>query len=1510
MKHVFSFLAGLLGLLAVTTLSAQNWNDTETTEANYFKNIERFYEQWKGDPEEKGKGWKAFKRWEWHWKNRVVLPEGRFPLPTALEAEWARYQKTHALPENKVAANWNSLGPFTSESGYGGIGRINCVAFLPGNPDVLWAGAPAGGLWKSVNGGQTWTTNTDQLSVLGVSAIAIDPTNTNVMYIATGDGDAADTYSTGVLKSVDGGQSWTSTALSFQVTQLMRIRHLLIQPGTPNTLLAATTTGVFISKNAGASWTETVDGNFYDIKYKPDDPTVAYAATRDRIYKSTNAGTTWTLVKTIPTSGRLALAVTPANPNFLYALSSINNPNDADAYAGYNGLYVSTDAGINYTLQSSSPNLLNGSASGSGKGGQGWYDLCLAIDPLNANIVYVGGVNTWKSTNGGLTWTLKTHWTNGGGGGVAITHADKHCMAWQNNTTLFQGNDGGLYKTTNGGNTWTDLSNGLIISQMYTVGLSQSNNSILCGLQDNGTKGLIGGVWDDVGGGDGMECFINPVTPTVMYRSTQRGSLSRSINGGANWSGITPSGESGKGAWITPFTIDPSTPTTIYCAYKSVYKSINQGTNWTKIGSNILSDTNAVFTLLAIAPSNSNTIYAAVSKDIYRTTDGGTVWSKVTGNLLLSSTNITWIAVSPKDPNTVYVTLGNYASGRKVFKSVTGGSTWANISGTLPNLPANTIVFQKDSKEALYVGMDVGVFYRDSAMTDWVPYNTGLPNVPVSDLEIRNSTGKLYAATYGRGLWAADVQTVTFAPTARFTATPSSGTAPLTVQFTDQSDNTPTIWLWDFGNGQQSTAQHPSFTYTEAGIYSVTLTVRNSAGANTVVQTALITVNAPVVVPKAQFTATPTTGTAPLTVQFTDQSDNTPTTWLWDFGNGEQSTAQHPSFTYTEAGTYSVTLTARNSAGADTSVQTALIVVNAPVVVPKAQFTATPTTGTAPLTVQFTDQSDNTPTTWLWDFGNGEQSTAQHPSFTYTEAGTYSVALTVRNSAGADTTVQTALIVVRAPVFTPTANFNGPGNCVDAGASVSFKDVSTNQPEQWYWAFPGGTPNTSTLANPVVTYTLPGTYDVQLVVANAAGADTLIMKEYLSVIAPLVPKTNTDTTVCQGAPLLFEVTGAEGYVWTGPKGSATDQQIQAITSDTGTFAYTVLGTVKNCRTAPLVFNLRVQPSPAITLEALDTLLCQGDTLSLRASGATFYRWADSGGNYTTDSVHYIVPVGSGALLFNVTGSLGNGCEGEGSVSVFVAPPSKVVAMAADTTVCEGQTVFLSASGADFYNWWIDGKVYSAENTVLLSLRESADIVVTGVSLDCESEPDTVHVTVLPLQTMSVSIAETGCPGPSLSYAATVTNGGDQAHIQWYKNGVAQGTGPNFVLNDAVNGDEVYCTVIPDPANCVEPAYLASNIVSVNCLTSAVAVAGSEPILTRIAPNPTTGAFTLLLQAPQRFLATVSIMNPLGQCLETRTQWLPSGEQRLDFDLAPQSAGIYWVKISGNGWVNVIKIVKS
>ena len=749
--NMLRFLLLSISLFFTQSLYTQVWEDNlrkTNTSPSIEDKINAFDKYRESIPYEKGNGYKPYAR-ELDFVEKRVSNDRTFPH-LALYNEWL---KEKGKSEQSSSSNWKPLGPtnvpiILSNGKNRGVGRINAIAFDPYDQNIIYVGSPGGGFWKSIDGGANWVTTSDDLPVLGVSSIAVDPNNTDIIYIATGDANASDTYSIGVLKSIDQGDTWSTTGLSYNVSANKRVNKILINPNNTDSVFAATNTNIMLSVDGGISWNNCAPlGRWRDIEFMPGNPNIVYAAKQSsggsNVYRSLDGGGNWSVINNgVASSGkyRPLIAVTPINPNVIYALYS------ASDYS-FHGIYKSIDGGDNWSLQSNSPNILGRDTDGTGTGGQSWYDLSLGVSNNDENHLFVGGINLWESTDGGANWTIEA---SSGNGNYAYMHVDQHCLEFHPITNVpYAGNDGGLYKYLDNLNNWIDISDGLEISQFYKLGLSESNASrLIAGAQDNGTEMLTNGVWDAVRGADGMECAIDPYDEDLLYSSSQYGGLRKSFNGGNNWDNIKP--VSYDGAWVTPYKIHPNNNNMIVAGYDEVYLSLTSGAVWDSISYNV-SGGQSVRTI-ALAPSNEDYIYAATYSRLMKTTNSGQSWTSIKPGL--PNYNISDVTVSDNDPDRLWVTMSEYNASNKVFESDNGGATWTNITGTnLPNLPVNCIVYQANANEDLYIGTDIGVYHKDNTMSDWAPYKNGLPNVVVNELEIHYPTNRIRAATFGRGVW-------------------------------------------------------------------------------------------------------------------------------------------------------------------------------------------------------------------------------------------------------------------------------------------------------------------------------------------------------------------------------------------------------------------------------------------------------------------------------------------------------------------------------------------------------------------------------------------------------------------------------------------------------------------------------------------------------------------------------------------------------------------------------------
>jgi len=726
---------------------------------NFYDIQAEFNQYFQGKDRGRGTGYKQFKRWEEFVETRYSPSGEMFNIAAKTLMEYENYIanfNANALPSGYHPGYWTSMGPDDHVLGWGwngGIGRVNCIAFHPSSSSIYYVGTPAGGLWKK-SGTSAWEPLTDGLPIIGVSGIAIHHNNpNNVIYILTGDGDGGHTKSIGVLKTTNGGVTWQPTGLSWTVLNSIQGYKLLQHPSNSNIQYVAASDGIYKTEDAWDNWTKVKTGYFYDIEFKPGDPTIMYATNQLDFYKSINSGDNWTSTATgLPTSGsyRIAIGVSPANANYVYLVygrSTLSSTRSA-----FKGLYRSFNSGSGFDLKSNTPNILGYATDGGDNKGQYTWDLAIAVSPTNVAEIHIGGINCWKSTNWGSNWTLTSFWREDSVN-REYTHADIHALEYSPiySNRLYCGSDGGIYRTTNGGSNWYDYSAGLVITQFYRIGTTpQDIDKVVGGTQDNGGNRLDGSTFTHDVGADGFSALIDYTNKNIIYQSTHS-ALFRSNNNGSSFSGITPPGLINS-VWNVGWTMHPTSPTTLFVGHFDIWTSTTSGSSgsWSSMGTG--NNGGEKFREIAHGINNTNRIYGITVNRIYMTNNGGTSWDNVTSNLP-TSPDYLYVAVDPTYSLNVYMTFSGYESGRKVYKSTNAGTSWTNWSGTLPNIPINCIVVDNTSNDGVYIGTDVGVYYRDNTMSDWVPFFHGLPNVIVKEMEINYTSNKLIAGTYGRGIW-------------------------------------------------------------------------------------------------------------------------------------------------------------------------------------------------------------------------------------------------------------------------------------------------------------------------------------------------------------------------------------------------------------------------------------------------------------------------------------------------------------------------------------------------------------------------------------------------------------------------------------------------------------------------------------------------------------------------------------------------------------------------------------
>jgi photosystem II stability/assembly factor-like uncharacterized protein len=733
--------------------------------------------------------------------------------PFGNTSEFSQARPRPTAPLALSPSRWTAVGPAPiAATGYAGgqpfSGKINAVAADPTDPDIIYIGASLGGVWKTINGGKTWTPLTDNQASQSVGALALAPSNPDVIYAGTGDttysGNAY--YGRGLLKSTNGGATWT--LLANNLFDRRAISKIVVDPSNPAVVYLATgagvvnglggNVGVWKSTDGGTTWTNlttsiaNINPNedlFSTLLMDPGDPThqTLYTAvcspagqyfgfsTGAGVYKTTDGGTTWTrlgggMLGGV-TVGNVQLALCAGAPQTVYASVVSTGQAGSPPYGDLLEMLKSTDGGSSWT-KLTPPDYFAPEH-------QGWFDTTLAVDPSGANVVFAGagaGTNTFiESRDGGASWTDVSLGSPPSPDTFANSapHADHHGIGFDASGRLLDGDDGGLFRLDNplpGSVQWTDLNGNLQITQFTGIALDPTDPNIAYGgSQDNGTAVFNGALgWTALRGGDGGFVRVDPNNPATIYHTYQWDSgniqpdaLERSDDGGATWvaktTGINPSDAT---SFYPPYRIDPSDSARLLLGTNRVYESSNHADSWAAISPVLSSNPNTYYqeiTALAVAPSSGSTIYVATADGhIFVTQNDGGTWQA--GDIPGISTNYGHIAdleVDPANSLVAYAVRDQFNDPTRVghvFRTTDGGQTWSDVSGNLPDLPTYALAIDPRTG-ALYAGNDNGVYLSVNAGASWSRLGAGFPNVQVVQLELSPTLGILAAGTHGRGMW-------------------------------------------------------------------------------------------------------------------------------------------------------------------------------------------------------------------------------------------------------------------------------------------------------------------------------------------------------------------------------------------------------------------------------------------------------------------------------------------------------------------------------------------------------------------------------------------------------------------------------------------------------------------------------------------------------------------------------------------------------------------------------------
>jgi photosystem II stability/assembly factor-like uncharacterized protein len=674
-------------------------------------------------------------------------------------------------PAMIVEQGWRPLGPFSIPHGqtYGKgpgsrpsvAGRIVAIAVDPGNADHILIGAGGGGIWETKDAGKTWSPRSDDQPSLSTGAIAFDPSNPLIVYAGTGEGDSTSALGVGVLRSTDGGTTWSQHAVA--PFQGIGFYDLVVDPLNTNHLLAATTGGLFESTNGGSAWQQRRAQVTWDLSMHP--PNAAnpnavkeiFAACKDGLFRSTNGGSSWSSVSLPGVSGereRIEVCHAPSDGNVVYVWTA--------------GGATVPDPDPEASDPMPKPSLLRRNVFGgpfSGitpppdvQTGQAWYDWFAGVAPNNPDVLYLGAINVHRgvrAANG--TWTWKNIGAKVSGDSV---HPDQHAIAFSptDPNVVYVGNDGGIYRSPDAGVKWESLNKGLNITEFeFLAQHPLFENWLIGGTQDNGTVRYEGGeVWYHVEDGDGGDCGTNASNPYTCYHTFYGMGMERSTRGGGwdSWN------------WIGPNVPDAENypsgslfyPPVEVCgrvvaqAGRSVFISSDGGTSWTSVS---LPGIAGIASAMVIpVPTR---IYVGTMKGrIYRIELVNNAWANPIFVGAPVGGAVSDILVDQTNPNRLWVTyssLGSGTVGGGIFRSDDAGSSWQDVSAGLPDIALNAVEIDPQNPDTVYVAADVGIYRSTDAGAVWMSFNNKLPNALVKDLAFHPRSRLLRAATQSRGVW-------------------------------------------------------------------------------------------------------------------------------------------------------------------------------------------------------------------------------------------------------------------------------------------------------------------------------------------------------------------------------------------------------------------------------------------------------------------------------------------------------------------------------------------------------------------------------------------------------------------------------------------------------------------------------------------------------------------------------------------------------------------------------------
>lgn len=1403
----------LYGALAASALSifAFNQSKEKTDREKWhdmlaehpFNQRDRYnYEEGEGEEEEEGKDKEATPELAYEQDYlRTMDPALGRPAPERLASILANLNgggmEISSIP-GTANFPWVERGPDNVG------GRTRALAWDPNDPNEkkVWAGGVSGGLWYNpdiTSASSNWVPVDNFWDNIAITCIAFDPTNTSTIYVGTGEGyGTGASRGAGIWKSTNGGTSWTQLS---STTGYYYINDLVVrnENGTGVVYAAVdglsykgafhglTVAGLKRSTNGGSSWSSvspTIPNT--SIKFIVADLEIGadntlWAGTRANSYSSSDRGggrvlsssngTTWTVSDAVSVTngrGRVEVACAPSDQNVVYALVE----NDGKAHA----IRKTTNKGSSWSSMNEPSDADNGIPSTDFTRGQAWYDLILAVDPNDEDVVVIGGIDLFRSTNGASSWSQISKWSNNNnlaGLSCSYVHADQHALVFKpgSSNVLLSGNDGGVFYTSNLSNAassdvFDERNKNYNVTQFYALAMNPTLGSdiFLAGAQDNGTQRYASSGLNSttrVRGGDGAYCFIDQTDGSIAISSYVYNTYKKSTNSGSNFNTDLIDDQS-TGKFINPADYDDNNNVLYSCRNStSIWRIRNVSGTPASPEVVTISGMSSEASHIRSSPYSTTVFVGTDDGEVFKVTDanGSSSSSDITGSGMPAGT-ISCIEVGADDDE-LLVTFFNYGI-TSVWYTSDGGSNWVNKEGNLPDMPVRWALFNPFDRDEVLLATELGVWHTTNLAAtspSWASNSVGMANVRVDMLQIRDSDKLVAAATFGRGVFTSDAFTVYPVPTAAFEADRTILCLTDTLELTDTSSSVVLNYEWsispttfNYVAGTNANSASPKILFTSNGSYNVKLKVSNASGADSVTYSNYITVGG-------------------VSLPFSEDWENASTYSNWDVVNPDDDVTW---LIYTTSGNG----TSSKSAGVDNfNYSNAQNVVRRDgLVSPLINLSGY---GNISLTFKhayrrysstFQDSmaisvSADCGNTWTRVFEKRETQTSS--PFAYITNSNTTSAFTPGSSAdwcgntgyGACNTVDLSAYSGQA-IRIMFENISGFGNnlyiddisvtgtpsgpppvadfasditstCIPQG--VHFYDSSSNNPTSWTWSFSPSTVSylsgtSANSQNPVVKFDAPGTYSVTLTAQNPSGSDAEVKSNFITVSAGLIASINISTdnsSVCDNADVVFRATVQNGgssptYQWkvnNSPVGSNSDSLVIGTLVDGDIVTCSLISNDACVQTANVNSNslpITVKAAPSVSLVFSDNISCIGEAEFTLTGGSP------AGGVYSGAGVSggKFNPANAGVGNHTITYSYtSNGCTGATTATMIVNNvPNKPQITANGSQLTCSET-------AIFYQWYLNGSPISGANFKQHNAQASGEYTVEITESGCKNISD-------------------------------------------------------------------------------------------------------------------------------------------------------------------------------------------